>query len=52
VRLDRFSAVPLAMTAILLLVAPRLAVTLARGGWGAHLLDLGSTGLIENEDSL
>jgi hypothetical protein len=52
VRLDWISAVPLAMTAILLLVAPRLAVTLARGGWGAHLLDLGSTGLIENEDSL
>jgi hypothetical protein len=50
VRLDWISAVPLAMTAIFLLVAPKLAVRLARGGWGAHLLDLGSIGLIESED--
>ena len=50
VRLDWISAVPLAMTAIFLLVAPKLAVTLARGGWGAHLLDLGSIRLIESED--
>jgi predicted ATP-grasp superfamily ATP-dependent carboligase len=50
VRLDWISAVPLAMTAILLLVAPKLVVTLARGGWGAHLLDLRSIGLIESED--
>jgi predicted ATP-grasp superfamily ATP-dependent carboligase len=50
VRLDWISAVPLAMTAILLLLAPKLAIRLARGGWGAHLLDLRSIGLIESED--
>jgi hypothetical protein len=50
VRLDWISAVPLAMTATLLLAAPRLAVTLARGGCGAHLLDLESIGLIKSED--
>jgi predicted ATP-grasp superfamily ATP-dependent carboligase len=50
VRLDGFSAVPLAMMAILLLAAPKLSVTLARGGWGAHLLDLESIRLIESED--
>jgi predicted ATP-grasp superfamily ATP-dependent carboligase len=49
-RLDWISAVPLAMTAMLLLVAPKLAVTLRRFGWGAHLLDLRSIRLIENED--
>ena len=38
VRLDWISAVPLAMTAIFLLVAPKLATTLATKGWGAHLL--------------
>src|SRR6185312_9077228 len=37
VRLDWISGVPLAMTAILLLVAPTLGVRLARGGWGTHL---------------
>jgi hypothetical protein len=50
VRLDWLSAVPLAMTATLLLLAPTLAVRLARTGWGAHLLDLGSINLIERED--
>jgi predicted ATP-grasp superfamily ATP-dependent carboligase len=50
VRLDWLSAVPLTMTAILLLLAPKLAIRLARGGWGAHLLDLGSIGRIERED--
>jgi hypothetical protein len=50
VRLDWISAVPLAMIAILLLLAPKLAVTLARGGWGGHLLDLGSIRRIERED--
>ncbi len=50
VRLDWISAVPLAMTAILLLLAPKLAIRLARGGWGAHLLDLRSIGLIASED--
>jgi hypothetical protein len=49
-RLDRVSAVPLAMTAISLLAAPKLAVPLARSGWGAHLLDLASIRLIEDED--
>ena len=49
VRLDWISTVPLAMTAILLLLAPKLAIRLARGGWGAHLLDLRSIGLIESE---
>jgi predicted ATP-grasp superfamily ATP-dependent carboligase len=50
VRLDWVSAVPLAMIAISLLMMPKLAVTLARRGWGAHLLDLGSIKLIEGED--
>jgi predicted ATP-grasp superfamily ATP-dependent carboligase len=50
VRLDWISAVPLAMMAIFLLAAPRLALKLARGGWGGHLLDLGSIGMIERED--
>jgi predicted ATP-grasp superfamily ATP-dependent carboligase len=50
VRLDWLSAVPLAMTAALLLLAPKLAIRLARGGWGAHLLDLRSISLIESED--
>jgi predicted ATP-grasp superfamily ATP-dependent carboligase len=49
-RLDWMGAVPLAMTAIFLLVDPKLAVTLARTGWGAHLLDLGSIRLIESEN--
>lgn len=48
VRLDGVSAVPLAMTAIFLLVAPKLAVTLARKGFGAHLLDPGTIRLIES----
>ena len=50
VRLDWLSAVPLAMIATLLLIAPKLAIRLARGGWGAHLLDLGSIRRIERED--
>jgi predicted ATP-grasp superfamily ATP-dependent carboligase len=50
VRLDWFSAVPLAMIATLLLIAPKLAIKVARGGWGAHLLDHRSIGLIESED--
>jgi predicted ATP-grasp superfamily ATP-dependent carboligase len=49
-RLDWIGVVPLAMTATLLLAAPRLATRLARGGWGAHLLDRKSIGLIERED--
>jgi hypothetical protein len=50
VRLDWLSAVPLAMTAALLLIAPKLAGPLARQGWGAHLLDVGTIRLIEGED--
>jgi predicted ATP-grasp superfamily ATP-dependent carboligase len=50
VRLDWISAVPLAMTAVSLLIAPKLAGTLARQGWGAHLLDAGGIRLIESED--
>jgi hypothetical protein len=42
--------VPLAMTATLLLMAPKLAIRLAQGGWGAHLLDPASIRLIERED--
>jgi predicted ATP-grasp superfamily ATP-dependent carboligase len=48
VRLDWISAVPLATTAIVLLVAPKLANSLAKGGWGAHLLDVHSVRLIED----
>jgi predicted ATP-grasp superfamily ATP-dependent carboligase len=50
VRLDWVSAMPLAMIALVLLSAPSRAVTLARSGWGAHLLDVRSIGLIESED--
>ena len=50
VRLDWISGVPLAMIAILLLLAPKLGVTLVRDGWGSHLLDLGSIRMIESED--
>jgi predicted ATP-grasp superfamily ATP-dependent carboligase len=50
VRLDWFSAVPLAMIATLLLIAPKLAIKVARGGWGAHLLDHRSIRLIARED--
>ncbi|MEA2921871.1 MAG: hypothetical protein QOF07_1834 [Bradyrhizobium sp.] len=49
-RYDWVSVVPLAMMAMCLLVSPKLGVTLARGGWGAHLLDAGSIRRIERED--
>jgi len=49
-RLDWVSALPLAMTAMAVLAAPRLAVTLARRGFGAHLLDLESIRRIESEN--
>ena len=52
VRLDWFSAVPLTMTAALLLASPKSAIKLARGGFGAHLLDLKSIGMIESEGFL
>jgi hypothetical protein len=40
------------MTVALLLVSPMLATKLARGGYGAHLLDLGSIRMIESEGFL
>jgi predicted ATP-grasp superfamily ATP-dependent carboligase len=49
-RLDWLAAAPLAMTVLFLLAAPRLAASLARRGWGAHLLDIASIGRIESED--
>jgi predicted ATP-grasp superfamily ATP-dependent carboligase len=49
-RLDWVSVVPLAVIAILLLVAPGRAGTMARAGWGAHLLDLASVRQIGRED--
>jgi predicted ATP-grasp superfamily ATP-dependent carboligase len=48
-RLDWISAVPLAMIAMVLLIAPGRGVALARGGWGAHLLDIESIRIIESE---
>jgi hypothetical protein len=38
------------MTAIALLTRPKLAATLPKTGWGAHLLDLKSIRTIERED--
>jgi len=48
-RLDWISAVPLAMIAVALLAAPKFGVSLARGGWGEHLLDIDSIRMIESE---
>jgi predicted ATP-grasp superfamily ATP-dependent carboligase len=47
-RLDWISAVPLATTAISLLIGPKLAKSLVRKGWGAHLLDIGTVRQIES----
>lgn len=47
---DRISAVPLVITAGLLLASPKSAIKLARGGFGAHLLDLKSITAIESEN--
>jgi predicted ATP-grasp superfamily ATP-dependent carboligase len=52
VRLDQISAVPLVMIAASLLAAPKSATALVRGGWGAHLLDLGSIRRISEGDVL
>lgn len=49
VGLDWISAVPLAVTTGVLLASPAFANKLARGGFGAHLLDLGSIRVIEAE---
>jgi hypothetical protein len=50
VRSDWISAVPLAMTALALLANPKLAGTLSKKGWGAHLLGNESIRLIESEN--
>jgi hypothetical protein len=50
VRLDWMSAVPLGMTAAFLLASPKSAIRLARGGFGAHLLDIESIRMIEGEE--
>jgi predicted ATP-grasp superfamily ATP-dependent carboligase len=50
VRRDWLSAVPLAMTALALLANPKLADTLSKKGWGAHLLGIDSIRLIESEN--
>jgi len=49
-RRDGVSLVPLAMLAIALLAKPKLATTMAKKGWGAHLLDLASIREIEGEE--
>ena len=49
-RFDWMGVVPVAMTALLLLAMPKLAASLARRGWGAHLLDLGAIRRIESDD--
>ncbi|WP_426531290.1 hypothetical protein [Bradyrhizobium sp. McL0615] len=51
VRSDWISAVPLAVTAALLLASPKSAIKLARSGFGAHLLDLTSIRAIEGLES-
>jgi predicted ATP-grasp superfamily ATP-dependent carboligase len=49
-RLDWLGIVPLAAIMFALLLQPRLADSLARKGWGAHLLDLASIAMIESRD--
>lgn len=46
---DWISGLPLAITTALLLASPKSAIKLARGGFGAHLLDLKSIRVIEGE---
>jgi len=46
-RRDWLSLVPLAVLTIALLAKPKLAATMAKKGWGAHLLDLASIRAIE-----
>lgn len=50
VRHDWISAVPLAMIALALLFDPKLATTLSKKGWGAHLLGIESIRRIARED--
>jgi hypothetical protein len=47
---DRFGAVPLAITAALLLARPKSAASLARTGFGAHLLNLDGVRRIEGPE--
>ena len=49
-RLDWIGVVPVAMTVLLLLARPKLAASLAKTGWGAHLLDLDAIRRIESDD--
>ena len=49
-RRDWASLVPLAMLTMALLAKPKLAATMAKKGWGAHLLDVGSIRVIEGAD--
>jgi hypothetical protein len=49
-RYDWISAAPLAMIAVALLADPKLATTLSKKGWGAHLLGTRSIRLIEDEN--
>jgi biotin carboxylase len=49
VRLDWMSVVPLAITALLLLINPRLAHDLPGRGFGAHLVDARALRIIEQE---
>jgi predicted ATP-grasp superfamily ATP-dependent carboligase len=51
-RRDWLSLVPLAMLTIALLAKPKLAATMAKKGWGAHLLDLASIRAIERANFL
>jgi predicted ATP-grasp superfamily ATP-dependent carboligase len=50
VRSDWISAMPLTMTALVLLGNPKLAGTLSKKAWGAHLLGIESIRLIESEN--
>jgi hypothetical protein len=48
-RRDWIGMLPLAMIAVALLARPQLAATIAKKGWGAHLLDLKSISAIVSE---
>jgi hypothetical protein len=50
VEADWIGAVPLAVTGAWLLASPKSALKLARGGFGAHLLDLASIRVIEGKE--
>ncbi|MGC2809002.1 MAG: hypothetical protein WA303_01350 [Bradyrhizobium sp.] len=49
-RLDWIGVVPVATMVLLLLAMPKLAASLAKRGWGAHLLDLDAIRRIESDD--